>query len=60
MTVTVTGEPVTVTVTGTGHLPEPDAPTGLLPSPLLAGTTVLYSVEVDVDVIVVVGSLPSR
>lgn len=64
-----TGDPVTVTMTGTGQLPEPDAPagplpepdasTGLLPIPLLVGTTVLYSVEVEMEVIVVVGSLPS-
>lgn len=60
-----TGDPVTVTVTGTGQLLEPDdAPTGLLSTtpplpatPLLVGLIVLIMVEVEVEVIVVVDSL---
>lgn len=64
-----TGDPVTVTVTGTGHFPEPEGPTGLLPRPLEVptgllprplgtGKTVLIWVTVEVEVMVVVGSFP--
>lgn len=67
--VLTTGDPVTVTVTGIGHSPEPEGPAGLLSRPLEApaglllrpletGKIVLVWVRVEVAVMVVVGSFP--